>query len=252
MSYAVKLDNFEGPLDLLLHLIRKNEMDICDIPIAEITSQYLTVLDAMKQLNLDIAGEFLVMAATLLQIKSRMLLPQAEEETPEEEEFDPRAELIRRLLEYQKYKGAAEAFDELPQLERDVFVRKVAADAGGPEPEEELESIGIYQLVEVFRELLRAHPEEVFHEVDAERLSVAERIHSILARLEGRESLVFGELLPERAGRGEVVVTFLALLELTRMQVLRLLQHRRLGTIWLFPAAVESAPLPNEANFGYQ
>jgi len=252
MTYAVKLDNFEGPLDLLLHLIRKNEMDICDIPIAEITAQYLAVIDTMKQLNLDIAGEFLVMAATLLQIKSRMLLPQPEEEAPEEEEIDPRAELVRRLLEYQKYKGAAEEFDELPQLERDIFLHHAPADELGPEVEEELEAIGVFQLVEAFRDLLRAHPEEAVHEVDVERLSVAERIQEILTRLEGRDNLAFGELLPAHPGRGEVVVTFLALLELTRMQVLRLLQNNRLGTIWLFPAAMESTPLPDEASFGYQ
>lgn len=250
MSYAVKLDNFEGPLDLLLHLIRKNEMDICDIPIAEITAQYLAVIDTMQQLNLDVAGEFLVMAATLLQIKSRLLLPQPEEESPEEEEVDPRAELVRRLLEYQKYKGAAEEFDTLPQLERDVFVRRQPA-AERPE-QEELEAIGIFQLVEALRELLREHPEEAFHEVDVERLSVAERVQEILARLEGRDSLTFGELFGDRPGRGEVVVTFLALLELTRMQVLRLLQNSRLGTIWLFPATLDAAVLTDEASLGYQ
>lgn len=252
MTYAVKLDNFEGPLDLLLHLIRKNEMDICDIPIAEITQQYIAVIDTMKQLNLDIAGEFLVMAATLLQIKSRMLLPQPEEEIPEEEEIDPRAELVRRLLEYQKYKGAAEEFDELPQLERDVFVRRIPLDQGGAEQEEELEAIGIFQLVEALRNLLQAHPEESFHEVDVERLSVAERIHGILAQIEGRDSLSFGELFSERPARADVVVTFLALLELTRMQVLRLMQNSRLGTIWLFPAALDAVALSDEASLGYQ
>ena len=123
MAYEIKVENFEGPLDLLLHLIKKNEMDIYDIPMAEITSQYLGMIDAMKSLNLDVAGEFLLMAATLVHIKSRMLLPPSEEEELEEEEEDPRAELVRRLLEYQKYKDAAETLDSFPLLHRDIFAR---------------------------------------------------------------------------------------------------------------------------------
>lgn len=252
MSYAVKLDNFEGPLDLLLHLIRKNEMDIYDIPMVEITTQYLAVLDAMKSLNLDVAGEFLVMAATLIHIKSRLLLPQPEEEVPDEEEEDPRAELVRRLLEYQKYKEAGAEIDRLPQLDRDVFARTFPAPELQSATEEEFEAVGIYELFEAFRELLKAHPEEQFHEVDAERLTVTERINTILAQFSGRDSLAFGELFDGRPGRSDVVVTFLALLELTKLRLLRLLQNTRAGTIWLFPAvAEEAAPLPNEDTLGY-
>jgi segregation and condensation protein A len=122
-NYAIQLENFEGPLDLLLHLIKKNEMDVYDIPMAEITRQYLSILDAMKSLNLDLAGEFLLMAATLLHIKSKMLLPKIVEDELEEEEEDPRAELVRRLLEYQKYKEVSLTLESKPQLGRDLFAR---------------------------------------------------------------------------------------------------------------------------------
>ncbi len=238
MSYEIRLDKFEGPLDLLLHLIRKNEMDINDIPMAEITSQYLNIIDTMKNLNLDVAGEFLLMAATLLHIKSRLLLPATEDEDGVEEEVDdPRAELVRRLLEYQKYSEAAAALDAFPLLERDVFARRFAA----PEleeitPDEPLETIGLYELMEAFRALLREHPEAAAHEVTTERLTVTDRINRILFLLSGRESLGFRELFSERPDRQEVVVTFLAMLELVKMRLLRLMQNARYGAIWVFPA----------------
>jgi segregation and condensation protein A len=254
VSYAVRLDNFEGPLDLLLHLIKKHEMDIYDIPIAEITAQYLATLDAMQSLNLDVAGEFLVMAATLLQIKSRLLLPQPEEEAAEEEEEDPRAELVRRLLEYQKYKEAALSLDGRPQLGREVFARVAAM----PEPDTAaadggFEAVGIYELVEALRAVLAEAPPEVFHEVDVERLSVTERVTAILSQLEGRQSLAFGDLFEERPARPQVVVTFLALLELVRLRLVKLMQNARFGPIWLFPAVTgEEAETPlDEDNLGY-
>ncbi|MDH3998596.1 MAG: segregation/condensation protein A, partial [Desulfuromonadales bacterium] len=154
-SYSVHLENFEGPLDLLLHLIKKNEMDIYDIPMAEITSQYLAILDTMKTLNLDVAGEFLLMAATLIHVKSKLLLPKVAEDETEEEEDDPRAELVRRLLEYQKYKEVSLTLDDSPQLYRDVFARKA------PEPEVleavagEFVAVGLYDLLEALKEVLR-------------------------------------------------------------------------------------------------
>jgi len=238
MAYEIKLEKFEGPLDLLLHLIKKHEMDIYDIPMAEVTAQYLRTLDAMKVLNLDIAGEFLVMAATLIHIKSRLLLPQAEEEVDDEEEEDPRAELVRRLLEYQKYKEAGGVLDAFPQLDRDIFVRNWPAPEIQDGAGEELEAISIYELVEAFRELLKEHPEEVFHEVGYERLSVTERINTILSRLEGHGSVGFLELFDQRPARPDVVVTFLALLELVKLRLVRLLQETRGGAIWLFPATL--------------
>ncbi len=242
MAYEIKIENFEGPLDLLLHLIRKNEMDIYDIPVSEITTQYLAAIDAMKSLNLDVAGEFLLMASTLLYIKSRMLLPPSEEEELEDDEEDPRAELVRRLLEYQKYKDAAVTLDTFPLLDREVFARTFPAQELEEGEEDEFHSVGLYELVEALRGVLQEAPEPAVHEVDQERLSVTDRINSILSLLAGRESLAFTELFPDPPQRQDVVVTFLAMLELVKLRLLRLMQNSRYGTIWLYPAVVEEDP----------
>lgn len=237
-GYAIQLENFEGPLDLLLHLIKKNEMDIYDIPMAAITEQYLSILDAMKTLNLDLAGEFLLMAATLLHIKSKLLLPKIVEEDLEEEEEDPRAELVRRLLEYQKYKEVSMTLDHKPQLGRDLFARVA------PEPEvlEEAEagfvSVGLFDLLEALREVLKETPEQLMHEVNLEHLSVTDRINAILSRLQGKESLAFSALFDGGIKRNEVIVTFLALLELVKLRLVRFMQNTHQGVIWLFPAVV--------------
>jgi segregation and condensation protein A len=254
MSYAVRLDNFEGPLDLLLHLIRKHEMDIYDIPMAEITTQYLAIIDTMQSLNLDVAGEFLLMAATLIHIKSRQLLPLTEDEVFEEEEIDPRAELVRRLLEYQKYKEAARTLDELPLLERDVFARKFPLPTGEEDAEAELEAIGLYELTEAFRALLQEHPQESFHEVNPEQLSVTDRVHHILSLLDGKNSIAFRELFPSLTSRPEIIVTFLAMLELVKLRLVRLLQTVRNGPIQLFAAVAEPAAAApyNEEALGYR
>jgi segregation and condensation protein A len=236
MSYEIRVENFEGPLDLLLHLIRKNEMDIYDIPMATITAQYLVILDAMKNLNLDVAGEFLLMASTLIHIKSRLLLPPSEEDVPDEEEEDPRAELVRRLLEYQKYKEAAAAFDALSLLGRDVFARKFMAAELVEGEEDEFEAIGLYELMEAFRDLLKTAPPETFHDVDVERLSVTDRVNAILELLADQESLAFTDLFTGCPDRHEVVVTFLAMLELVKLRMLRLMQNRRFGMIRLYPS----------------
>jgi segregation and condensation protein A len=253
MSCEITLDKFEGPLDLLLHLIRKEEMDIYEIEIAQITVQYLAFIDAMQSLNLDIAGEYLVMAATLLHIKSRMLLPVHEEENIEEEELDPRAELIRRLLEYQRYKDAALTFAALPQLDRDIFLAAPLATESGEEESLELEPVGLYALVEAFRDLLKKAPKDFVHEVTAEHLSVTERIQTILNLLQERPQLPFSELLPAPLVRSEVVVMFLALLELVKMNLVKIYQNRRCAEIWLTPAvAVEDeAVVVSEDSFGY-
>lgn len=253
MSCEITLDKFEGPLDLLLHLIRKEEMDIYEIEIAQITAQYLDFIDAMQSLNLDIAGEYLVMAATLLHIKSRMLLPLHEEEKSEEEELDPRAELIRRLLEYQRYKDAACTFAALPQLDRDVFLAAPVAAESGEEESPEIEPIGLYALVEAFRDLLKKAPQDFVHEVTAEHLSVTERIQTILNRLQERPQLPFSELLPTPLDRAEVVVMFLALLELVKMNLVKIYQNRRCADIWLAPAvaADEEAVAVSEESLGY-
>jgi len=239
MTYEIRIENFEGPLDLLLHLIKKNEMDIYNIPIAEITAQYVAYIDAMKNLNLDIAGEFLLMAATLLHIKSRLLLPQTQEDEPEEEEEDPRAELVRRLLEYQKYKEAAVTLDGMPLLGRDVFARTFPPPELDAAEESGFEAVGLYDLVEAFRAIMREGPPEAVHEIDVDQLSVTERVNVILSSLKGASSLSFRELFSANPDRGEIVVTFLAMLELVRLKLVKLMQSNRFGTIWLYPAVSE-------------
>jgi segregation and condensation protein A len=238
MPYQIDLDSFKGPLDLLLHLIQKHEMDIYDIPIAEITAQYLATIEVMKSLNLDLAGEFLVMAATLLHIKSRMLLPRDEEEAAEEAELDPRTELVQRLLEYQRYREAAISLDALPLLGRDIFVSSSLEAEGADDEESEWEPIGLFELVAAFRQLIQDNGEESVLEISRERLSVTDRINQILVSLSERSSLAFGDLLSGVVSRNEVVVTFLAMLELVKMRLARLMQNGRDSSIWLY--AVET------------
>jgi len=253
VSLDIHLENFEGPLDLLLHLIRKNEMDICDIQIAEITAQYLAVIDSMKSLNLDVAGEFVLMAATLIHIKSKMLLPVSEEEEPEEEELDPRAELVRRLLEYQKYKEAASELENRPLFGRDVFSR-LQPPPVEEEADAEFVEIGIFDLVEALQALLKAAPKEQVHEISVEHVSITDRINFILQEVAARSSLAFTELFSEQPKRSEIVATFLAMLELVKMRTVRLMQNASFGSIWIFPAVPAeelSAPQDEEETFGY-
>ena len=234
MPIQILLENFSGPLDLLLHLIKTNEMDIYDIRIMEITEQYLSIIEQMKQLDLDIAGEFLLMAATLMHIKSRMLLPSSEE-IEEEEGEDPRAELVRRLLEYQRYKEAARLFENMPQLQRDYFTGLVrAADYLELEDaaDEEI-SVGIYQLAEAFHQVLSNRPKEVFHEVVRESLSVAQYIRRLSVRLAEKKRMAFHECFSHRASRIELVVTFLAMLELVKMRMINIEQVKEFSEIWL-------------------
>lgn len=235
-GYDIQLANFEGPLDLLLHLIKKNEMDLHDIPMAEITRQYLAILDAMKTLNLDMAGEFLLMAATLLHIKSKMLLPKLVEDEQEEEEEDPRAELVRRLLEYQKYKEVSLTLDSKPQLGRDLFSRVSAEPEVLENAEAGFVAVGLFDLLEALKDLMKESPEPFVHEVNMEQLSVTERINAILSALQGKESLAFNDLFNGGLKRTEVIVTFLALLELVKLRMVRFMQNVHYGSIWLFPA----------------
>ncbi len=253
MVIEIHLANFDGPLDLLLHLIKTNEMDIYDIQMVEITEQYLAVIEQMKQLDLDIAGEFLLMAATLIHIKSRLLLP-ASEEPEDEEEEDPRAELVRRLLEYQRYKEAAEALERLPQLERDVFINQFVPAEILEDADDEV-TIGIYQLAEAFHRILRDVPSEVFHEVIREPLSVAEYVQIVIDKLAGGARRSFREVFSEQPSRAEVIVTFLAVLELVKMRMVKVDQASEHGDIWL-QMAVSSADAKEiglvEAVLGYE
>lgn len=232
--YTVRLEMFEGPLDLLLHLIHKNEMDITNIPIALITEQYLEYLKLMKVLNLDVAGEYLLMASTLLHIKSKMLLPTSSEKEEEEGE-DPRAELVRKLLEYQKYKNAAAELERRPMLDRDVFVRlALVGDVEGKE-EERIE-VNLFELLDAFRQVLEKAKPEAFHEVILDRVSVEEKVQEILLLLQReKRSMAFHLLFPEQASRRMIIVTFLAILELVKMKLVRIFQPAPFETIRLSP-----------------
>jgi len=254
-EYRVKIELFEGPLDLLLYLIKKNELDIYDIPIAAITEQYLRYIKMMKNLNIEIASEYLVMAATLAQIKSRTLLPPPDEAEGEEE--DPRAELIRQLLEYQRYKEAAESLITRDMLGRDTFVPDTPEE---PEPlpqEVEIEA-SLFELLDAFRAILsrvseRAEGGEAFllEEVSQYRISLSDRMDEILLQLgqaaEQRSDQIgipFEELFQNQTTRGMVIATFLALLELMRLRLVKLVQFELFGPIWvrgnIAPASEES------------
>jgi segregation and condensation protein A len=233
LDYTFRLEGFEGPLDLLLHLIQKNELDIFNIPIALVTEQYLEYLQLIKVLNLDVAGEYLLMASTLLYIKSKMLLPKSLE--GEEEEEDPRAELVRRLLEYQRYKEAAGELEKRPMLDRDVFIRLMATELEEV-PEEESIEVNLFELLEAFRQVLERVRADTVHEVILEHLSVEDKIQEILTLL-GREnrSMAFHRLFPEQASRRVVVITLLAILELVKMKRIRIFQLAPFETIRVSP-----------------
>lgn len=239
MSYEIKLDVFEGPLDLLLYLIRKNEIDIYNIPIALITEQYLSYLEMMRSLNLDLAGEYLVLASTLIHIKSKLLLPPAEGEGEEEEGEDPRAELVQQLLEYQAFKDAALNLDGRPLLERDVFTR-----GGTPEveqttaeqAEDALIEVDIFELVTAFRRIITGLDRREDLEIDTEKMSLTDRINEIMERLSEEGQITFSDLLGDRTDRKRIIYTFLAILELMKLRMVRAYQSGPFGPIRLFPA----------------
>src|SRR3990172_1852115 len=185
MDYSIKLPLFEGPLDLLLHLIKKEEVDIYDIPVARIADQYLEYIEMMKELNLEVAGEFLVMAATLAQIKSRMLLPRKGGEGEEPDGQDPRALLIERLIEYKKFKEAAQDLGQRESLWREVFVRegKGAWEEGDEPPEETLFNFGLIDLLDAFKRVIASAPAGRFHEIGGESVSITHKIKQIIERL---------------------------------------------------------------------
>ena len=229
--YNVKLDIFEGPLDLLLYLIRKEEIDIYDIPIARITKQYLEYVELLRILNLDQAGDFMVMAATLMQIKSQMLLPRGEEEVEEE---DPREELVRRLLEYQKYKELSQWLDEKEQKQREVFYRAgVYSDEDGEIEQEELHPVTLFDLLTAFKKVLDNVPKVVYHRIAESEVSIEERIEFILAALEKRGRATFLDLV-SGVSRIAMVVTFIAMLELIKTQRIAVKQSRLYGDIWIY------------------
>lgn len=239
-AYQVRLDTFEGPLDLLLHLIRKSELNIYDIPIALITEQYLGYIELMQDLDLDVAGEFLVMASTLIHIKSRMLLPRPES-GPEEggPEEDPREALVRRLLEHQKYKAAAELLHEREAMRSAQFMRPDSrvAEAAGDEYEPELE-VDLFSLLAAFRGVLERARRRPAMVLPPEQLSIEDRIRQVLGRLSETEACGFEDLFSDGDGsRPFMIVTFLALLEMIRLKLIRVFQAGGSGPIRVYKRA---------------
>jgi len=230
--YKVQLDDiFEGPMDLLVHLIKKNELDIYDIPIARITEQYLQYLEWMKIMNIDYAGDFIVMASTLAHIKSRMLLPASEDEADED---DPRQELVRPLLEYLQMKSAAEQLAERHILGEKTFVRR-------PDQKEYLDidqqtyiKVGLFELIDAFQKILEKIPGDYRIEFTTDKISVKERITQITDILETKGSTTFEALFSENPDKSEVIVTFLAILEMVKLSLIRIVQHAQTGVMRLF------------------
>lgn len=231
LPYQVRIENFEGPLDLLLHLIKKNEINVYDIPVAMIAQQYLEYLEAMEELNLNVAGDFLVMAATLLQIKSKMLLPADETADDDEDGPDPREELVRRLLEYKAFKEAARQLDDQEKIWREIFWREQAPLVEEVEEELPLENVSLFDLVDALKEVLERNPSSRLIEIVPDNLTVRERMNLILETLEGKDSVSFAALFEGSSHRMVVVVTFLALLELMKLRIARVFQAETFGPI---------------------
>ena len=247
-AYRVKLDSFEGPLDLLLHLIRKSEVNIYDIPIALITEQYLGYIKLMEEMNLDVAGEFLVMAATLIHIKSRTLLPRpdpTQDDTDPEE--DPREALVRRLLEHEKYKAAADMLHDRETLRGAQFGRPDAsvAAAAGQAFEPELE-VDLFSLLAAFRGVLERASRRPPMVLPPDQISIEDRIRQLLARLSETEACGFEDLFMDGDGsRAFMIVTFLALLEMIRLKLIRVSQAGSFGAIRVYKRARPAdAPQP--------
>ena len=236
-ALEVFLETFEGPLDLLLYLIRRQNLDILDIPIADITSQYMDYVEMMRNINLDLAAEYLVMAAMLAEIKSRMLLPRHEEI---EDEDDPRAELVRRLQEYERFKQAASDIDELPRKGRNNFdtsVEVIRDKKVKPEPKVELREILL-----AFQDILKQVDMQKHHEIEREEISIRERMTHVLSRLQGDEFVEFQHLFTLKEGRLGVVVTLMAVLELLKLKVIDMVQAEAFAPIYLKPVSSLDEP----------
>lgn len=228
-DYRVNVEVFEGPLDLLMHLIKKNDLDIYDIPIAFVLEEYVRYLDSLKELNIDLAGEFLLLAAELAHIKSQLLLP--EEPKDEKEEEDPRADLVRRLLEYQQFKEAGEEFFKRTILCRDVYVplfpERPETPSDGP-----VEG-SIFDLVETFSKILKRAPSEAFHNVAVDRISINDRIYQIVDLLKKDVAITIENLIQDKVVKYDIVITFLAILEMCRLKMIKVYQQQTLGQIYI-------------------
>jgi len=244
-AYKVQLDFFEGPLDLLLHLVKQHELEIFDIPVAFIAEKYLEYLDLMRTLNLDVAGEFLLMAATLAHIKSREMLPPSDEDDDDddsEEGEDPKKALIRRLLEYQKYKDAAQRLGDMPQLNRRVWTHPTGSE-DADKKDHPLAEVGLFKLLEAFNDVLVNAKPDLSHDVVVDRVSLATRISQLADHLREAKRLTFVECFkaiseagdPEtrKAVRMNLVTTLLAILEMARLRMIRVRQASPEGEIYL-------------------
>ena len=252
-EYKVDLEVFEGPLDLLLYLIRRDELDIYDIPIGRITEQYMKYIEMMRQLNLDVAGEFIVMAATLMVIKSRMLLPvdrRTTEDTGDEEWVDPRLDLVRQLVEYKKFKDAAGKLAEYELRRMESF------DYGGGRPkfektqkdkESAIANLGLFDLLSAFQDVLARLNEMPQEELKGSRWSVPDKMDMVLNRVRTDGQLAFSTLFTEKSPRGEVIVTFLALLELLRQHRVVIYQNAAFHEITILPSKEDPSDKPLEA-----
>ena len=236
-AYPVRLQNFEGPLDLLLHLIKKNEVSIYDIPIALITQQYLEYIDLMQELNLDVAGEFLVMSATLIHIKSRMLLPRPDP-SQEDSEEDPREALVRRLLEHRKFKAAAELLHERETLRSAQWTRPDGpiSEIAGEAPEPDIE-VDLFSLIAAFRSVVERAKQRPNVYLPGEQIPIETRIEQLMAKLSENEACGFEDLFADVQTRAGLIVTFLALLEMIRLKLVRVFQSGALGPIRVYKRA---------------
>ena len=234
-DYPVKVPDYEGPLDLLIHLIKRSEVDIYDIPIALITAQYLEYLELMRELDLDVAGEFLVMAATLIQIKSRMLVPREESDPITEDEEDPREALVRRLLEHQKFKAAAELLHERETVRSAQWTRPDARveDLVDVPFERELE-VDLFSLLQAFQSVLARSQGRPRVMLPTEIVPIEVRIRQLIDRLSETEACGFEELFADASSRGELITTFLALLEMIRLKLIRVVQSVACGPIRVY------------------
>ena len=233
MSYKVKLQLFEGPLDLLIYLVKKDHLNIYDIPIAKVTEQYLAYLELMKYLDLNIAGEFLVMAATLMQIKSKMLLPPDPSTVEQEEASDPREELIKQLLEYERFKEIALELRQRETDQQDVFKRPktVVPEKGLPAGNQVYFEASIFDLITAFSKALEDTPKELFYDVIKDEFTIEDKIHDILHSLLLKSSLNLTQLFIQAKNKVEIILNFLAILELIRLKEIVAMQKELFGDI---------------------
>ncbi len=235
-SYNVQLGEvFEGPMDLLVYLVKKNDIDIYDIPIAVVTEQFLGCLELMKELSLDVSGDFLVMAATLMQLKSRMLIPAAQDNEEDEGAEDPRMEIARPLVEYLRLKNAAEQLSQMSLLDRDTFVRDAQDEAiEGDVTFKPLRPVGLFELIDAFQRILKDASKEHFVDITKDAISVRQRISELMEILEEKKNVTLQELFLGKHSKKMLIVTFLAILEMMKLRLIRVMQHVNSGIIRIY------------------